>query len=781
MNIVIQIVGSRGDVQPFVALGLELKRSFGHRVRIATHAVFKDFVEKHELEFFNIGGNPEELMAFMVRNPGLFPNYEALRSGDVKQQRMNMYTILKGCWRACIEPGDGMAESPVHSPSNTRERQAKPFIADTIIANPVSFAHIHCAERLGIPLHLMFTMPYSPTEMFPHPLAHIRKSDLAVGTTNRLSYSLIERLIWHGLGDLINKFREEKLGLAPLNLMWATGIITRLKIPYTYCWSPVLLPKPKDWASHISVSGFLFLPHDDDYKASSDLLEFLEAGDPPVYIGFGSIVVDDPQAATSMIFEAIRQAGVRAVVSKGWVGIGNASMELPKDVFLLDNIPHAWLFERVSVVVHHGGAGTTAEGLRSGKPSVIVPFFGDQHFWGDMVASAGAGPHPVPYREQTAETLAQQIKEALHPEMRIRARQIKMRLQQELGCENAVRSFHDSLEGKHSRCSILPDKIATWKVKSTQGLGSRLSTLAAAILLQRGLIHVKGISIYRHQEYHIEDRPVDPITGGAIAFLGSFSDVAYETFALPVRIIKGAVIGTTKVVKKLDSSNSSRTMDAVLEREGSASQEAAVAPIQTQDHRRDDEALESWEDILNESIEGVVKTGKGVGRLTKAYLSSPLYFSLGLAQGFQSIPLAYGDTMTREREKVRGVASGVRVGSKELAYGFYDGITGLVTQPIRGAQERGVIGAIAGIGKGVGGLVLKPGAGLFGLPAYSLQGISVGLHKLFAADHDRYIQDNRLAQGMNELSSCSEEQQEEITRAWTAICSSDNALLHDGI
>lgn len=118
-----------------------------------------------------------------------------------------------------------------------------------------------------------------------------------------------------------------------------------------------------------------------------------------------------------------------------------------------------------------------------------------QPFWGEMVSNAGVGPHPIPYRELTAETLAQQIKEALHPEVKIRARQIELRLQQEHGCENATRSFHDSLAEKHSRCSILSDRIAVWEVKSEQALGSRLSTLAAAILLQRGLISVKGISM----------------------------------------------------------------------------------------------------------------------------------------------------------------------------------------------------------------------------------------------------------------------------------------------
>jgi hypothetical protein len=127
--------------------------------------------------------------------------------------------------------------------------------------------------------------------------------------------------------------------------------------------------------------------------------------------------------------------------------------------------------------------------------SRMIPNNYQQHFWGEMVANAGAGPHPIPYREQTAETLAQQIKEALHPEMRIRARQIGLRLQQERGCDNGIRIFHDSLEGKHARCSILPDRLAVWEVKSEQGPGGRLSTLAAAILLQRGLISVKEISM----------------------------------------------------------------------------------------------------------------------------------------------------------------------------------------------------------------------------------------------------------------------------------------------
>ena len=168
MNVVIHVVGSRGDVQPFVALGKVLKEVYGHRIRLATHGTFRSFVEENGLEFFSIGGDPAELMAFMVKNPGLMPGMESLRSGDVGKRRKGMYEIIQGCWRSCIEVGDGTGirasddhidsrssfDSGIGMDINPAER---PFVADAIIANPPSFAHIHCAEKLGIPLHLMFT------------------------------------------------------------------------------------------------------------------------------------------------------------------------------------------------------------------------------------------------------------------------------------------------------------------------------------------------------------------------------------------------------------------------------------------------------------------------------------------------------------------------------------------------------------------------------------------------------------------------------------------------
>jgi hypothetical protein len=155
---VIHVVGSRGDVQPFVAFGRALKEEFGHRVRLATHPIFRKFVEDNGLEFFSIGVDPAGLMAFMVKNPGLTPGMASLRNGDVGKRRKEIAEIISGCWRSCFEDGDGTGAPvcDVDLPDRC-SNQSRPFIADVIIANPPSFAHVSCAEKLGIPLHIMFT------------------------------------------------------------------------------------------------------------------------------------------------------------------------------------------------------------------------------------------------------------------------------------------------------------------------------------------------------------------------------------------------------------------------------------------------------------------------------------------------------------------------------------------------------------------------------------------------------------------------------------------------
>ncbi|KAK0107754.1 hypothetical protein ONS96_003551 [Cadophora gregata f. sp. sojae] len=535
LNIVVMVIGSRGDIQPFLKLGKNLKE-YGHRVRIATHPAFKDFVEKDSgLEFFSVGGDPAELMAFMVKNPGMIPTMETLKKGEVGRRRQQMAEMFEGFWRACINATDD--EKDV---SNLKMMGAKsPFIADAIIANPPCFAHIHCAERLGIPLHLMFTFPYTPTQAFPHPLANIKKSNVDPGYANFMSYPLVEMMTWQGLGDLVNTFRVKTLGLEPVSTLWAPGQLYRLKVPFTYLWSPGLVPKPKDWGPEIDIAGFVFLELASSFEPPENLVKFLDAGEPPVYIGFGSIVVDDPDTFTKMIFEAVDKAGVRALVSKGWGGLGDDNT--PENVYMLENTPHDWLFPKVSAVVHHGGAGTTAIGLKCGKPGMIVPFFGDQMFWGTMIGEAGAGAQPVPHKELTADKLADGIRQCLTVEARKGAEKIAQEIAREGdGSKNAVTSFHRSLvlRGHHSmRCSILEDRVAVWTLKNTS---LRLSALAADLLVEKKKISWKQLRLIRHNEWNDFEGPGEPLSGGATAIMSTVTGIATGVGGVPFKIAKSS-------------------------------------------------------------------------------------------------------------------------------------------------------------------------------------------------------------------------------------------------
>lgn len=195
LNIAIFIVGSRGDVQPFIPIAKLLISKHGHRVRICTHPNFKDFVESNGVEFFSIGGDPEALMAYMVKNPGLLPSRESVKAGDIGKRKREMSEIINGCWRSCIEAGDGMGER-IRAANVASAKDL--FIADAIIANPPSMAHIHCAEKLGIPLHMVFTMPWSPTTKFHHPLAAMNYGEADASVANYLSFMMMELLTWEG-------------------------------------------------------------------------------------------------------------------------------------------------------------------------------------------------------------------------------------------------------------------------------------------------------------------------------------------------------------------------------------------------------------------------------------------------------------------------------------------------------------------------------------------------------------------------------------------------------
>ena len=819
MNIVIQIVGSRGDVQPFVALGQVLKNKYNHRVRIATHPTFKSFVTENGLEFFSIGGDPTELMAFMVKNPGLMPGIDSLKAGDVGKRRKGIYEIITGCWRSCIEAGDGMGQPMTDDNMDIRSFDSavsmrmdptlKPFVADAIIANPPSFAHVHLAEKLGIPLHLMFTMPWSPTQSFPHPLANIISTNTDPTVTNFVTYALVDMLTWQGLGDVINKFRERSLGLEPISIMWAPGMVSRLQIPWTYCWSPALIPKPADWAKYIDISGFFFLNLSTNYTPPKDLADYLAAGEPPVYIGFGSIVVDDPNAMTKMIFDAVKKTGHRALVSKGWGGLGADELGVPEGVFMIGNCPHDWLFQHVSAVVHHGGAGTTAAGILAGRPTVVVPFFGDQPFWGSMTARAGAGPAPIAYKNLDADKLAHSILEALKPESLDRAKELSTKIKAERGTEAGADSFHKQLHMSNLRCSLDPTRVAVWRVKRTD---IRLSTLSATVLGTEGLLDFSDLKLYRSREYETEDGPWEPISGGAAALIGTLGNLSMGLADFPVEILKSfrTAHGELKEIHDRNRSGENTPATAAastntpvqsppLSPTGATSSptEASIPPSMStvlsndsstkpQHHRhaslthhlsRSDTGSASQgphehrgsttgEEVGQVGLETALSSAKAAGKIVSAGVKSPMDFTLSLAQGFHNAPKLYGDTTVRQNEKIVGLHSGLKVAGKEFGFGFYDGITGLVTQPLEGAKKEGLAGFFKGAAKGVGGLVLKPAAGIWGLPGYTAKGIYSEISKHFGSSVQNYIIAARTAQGFEDWKNSSPEERSRIVSAW---------------
>ncbi|KAH8423773.1 putative sterol glucosyltransferase [Aspergillus melleus] len=711
LNIVIQVVGSRGDVQPFIALGNELQK-YGHRVRLATHDVFDSFVRGSGLEFYPIGGDPAELMAYMVKNPGLIPKMKSLKAGDIQKKRLMVAEMLEGCWRSCIED-DSATQTP--------------FVADAIIANPPSFAHVHCAQALGIPLHLMFTMPWSPTTAYPHPLANLKYSGNNSQFANSVSYGIVEWMTWQGLGDVINEWRAT-IDLEPVPTGEGPNLAQTLKVPFTYCWSPALLPKPADWPSYIDVCGFFFRDPP-NYTPPPDLDAFLRQGPPPVYIGFGSIVIDDPPRMTQILEQTVRSLGVRAIISRGWSKLGGSSSH---DIFYLGDCPHEWLFQHVSAVVHHGGAGTTACGLRFGKPTVIIPFFGDQPFWGNMIAASGAGPLPIHHRALTVEGLASAIQYCFEPRALKAAEDICMKMQAESGVKRAVESFHRNLPVDVMRCQILPDQPAVWAYKRSSMKPIRLSKLATQLLMDHLKIEQKNLQLFEARPIFIQNRRLDPLSSTTSAAIGTGTNM-----------LKATTDMLLKPYQEVTRPSSSRSTSAhhvptrsrsMQDLNGSQPMSAAPAP-DTNEERT------NW----HRGGAAVTAGAKGFGKLLSSYSKGIIVdIPLAATEGLRAVPRLYGEEV--EDYQVRDWKSGALAGGKNFAHNMREGFTGIWNQPRKGADE-GALGVAKGIMKGtIGFTTMVPSAAL-GLVAYPAHGLCKSLHTAVKSKTRKQIVKSRHREG----------------------------------
>ncbi|XP_058188717.1 sterol 3-beta-glucosyltransferase UGT80B1 [Rhododendron vialii] len=418
LRIAILVVGTRGDVQPFLAVAKRLQE-FGHQVRLATHINFAAFVKSAGVDFYPLGGDPRVLAGYMARNKGLIPSSPGEISIQRKQLKAIIESLLPACTEADIETG-------------------KPFRAQAIIANPPAYGHAHVAEALGVPIHIFFTMPWTPTYEFSHPLARVPQS-----AGYWLSYIVVDLLVWWSIRGYINDFRRRKLKLDPIAYFSLySGSISHL--PTAYMWSPQLVPKPSDWGPQVDVVGYCFLNTGSKYQPPTKFARWIQQGPQPIYIGFGSMPLEDPKKTTDIIVEALENTGQRGIIGRGWGDLGTL-LKIPDSVFALEDCPHDWLFPQCLAVVHHGGAGTTATGLRAGCPTTIVPFFGDQFFWGERIHQKGLGPAPIPISELNVQSLSDAIRFMLQPEVKSRAMEIAKLIENEDGVAAAVDAFHRHL------------------------------------------------------------------------------------------------------------------------------------------------------------------------------------------------------------------------------------------------------------------------------------------------------------------------------------------------
>jgi sterol 3beta-glucosyltransferase len=377
MKILITTVGTRGDIQPFVALARGLMAA-GNTVAVCAPAGFGPFIESYGVTLLPMDNEVLNLTQAALTEASTLR--DGIRIG--RQMRPAIRRMMDDEWRA-----------------------AHGWQPDLIIAHPKCLGSPHAAERLQIPVVLAIPLPcYTPTAAFSMPLFPPLPFG---GWVNRATYGL-NRLSSLMFAATINDFRRTSLALPPISrladpLLRADG----RPIPILYPYSPALLPVPSDFPPHVHVTGTWFLDHPAGWAPSADLVRFLDAGPPPIYVGFGSMRGSAEDRRAALVIDALAQTGQRGVLASGWGGL--TASQVSDRVVVLDEVPHDWLFPQIAAVMHHGGAGTTAAGVRAGKPSIVCPFLGDQPFWGRVIQQRGVGPAPIPQKRLTRERITAAI------------------------------------------------------------------------------------------------------------------------------------------------------------------------------------------------------------------------------------------------------------------------------------------------------------------------------------------------------------------------------------
>ena len=404
-------IGSRGDVQPYIALGKGLSEA-GFRVCLATHERFREFVTDQGLLFRPVAGDPQAI----------------LQQADGKAMVAGGRSLLRFLFnlRAIAKPyAAAVLEDSIRACAD----------ADIILYNVLALTGYHIGEQKRVPAIPVLLQPAGRTRAFPTittpPWLKLG------GSLNYLTHALTEQIFWQISRPFINPWREQVLDIPRLPFWGPYKRYYDARRPFLYGFSTHVVDKPADWYDEMAVTGYWVLPPEAPWQPDPALADFLSSGPPPVYLGFGSMTDRDPETITRIAVEALAAVGERGVLLTGWGGL--KASELDRDIFVVGNVPHEWLFPRMKMIIHHGGAGTTAAGLRAGVPNLVVPFFADQPFWGERIYQLGVGPAPISRRKLNVTRLAEAIRVGCHDDgLRQRAARLGQALRAEDGVANAV-------------------------------------------------------------------------------------------------------------------------------------------------------------------------------------------------------------------------------------------------------------------------------------------------------------------------------------------------------
>jgi len=424
-SVTILALGSRGDVQPFVALGLGL-RAAGYQVTIAAAADYAGLVGEHGLAFHSLVGHISTLLDPAMVEQFLDGAHNPLRAARsfMRQATPIVDQLMRDCWAAC-QDADGL-----------------------VVSTLGMYCGVHLAEKLQIPCIVAHLHPDHSTSRGPHMFFPQLPGGVPLRNSyNRLTHTLANHGFWQVLRRPFNRSRRAMLGMPPLGPLALGNRIRAYSPPTLYGYSAAVAPAPAEWPANDRITGYWFLDQAPSWRPPAELAAFLRSGPAPIYVGFGSMMVGrDGDRISALIAGTLEKAGQRGILYRGWGDLGQIA--LPPSIAVVDAVPHDWLFPQVRAVVHHGGAGVTAQALRAGVPAIVVPFLGDQHFWAARVAELGAGPAPIPRAQLSGERLAQAIAGTIQSDsMRARAADIGRRLRDERGVARAVALIDSYLGG----------------------------------------------------------------------------------------------------------------------------------------------------------------------------------------------------------------------------------------------------------------------------------------------------------------------------------------------